>query len=102
VARRSTALGGRNERMIYCQEYCIDVPDHFPVSELTRYMASARGVLLKPTQSAVWAEFAGASNLIGWRFRASWEDWCTFKQSQSEFGDSGSHEEVYRRRGPTG
>jgi hypothetical protein len=83
--------------MIYCQGYCIDVPDQFPVSELTRYMTSAREVLLKPTQSAAWGEFAGASNLIGWRFRASWEDWCKFKQSQSEFGDGGNHEELYRR-----
>lgn len=27
--------------MRYCAEYCIDVPDDFPVDELTAFMAAA-------------------------------------------------------------
>jgi hypothetical protein len=44
-------------------------------------MAAARSVLLKPLKGSEWKEFAGASNLIGWRFRAASEDWEAYKRS---------------------
>ena len=47
-------------------EYCIDLPDDFPESELTQYMAFARKVLIEPQKSAAWAEFAGAWCARGW------------------------------------
>ena len=83
--------------MTYCAEYCIEMPDDFPVEELTQFMASARKVLLEPVKSPAWQEFAGASNLIGWRFRASSEDWLTYKNSVAKLGDGAGHDELFRR-----
>ena len=77
-------------------EYCIDLPDDFPESELTQYMAFARKVLIEPQKSAAWAEFAGASNLIAWRYRASYEDWQFYKDSLAKHSNP-DHEELYRR-----
>ena len=37
-------------------EYCIDLPEDFPESELTKYMAFAREVLLEPSPSPAWNE----------------------------------------------
>jgi len=77
-------------------EYCIDLPDDFPESELTQYMAFARKALLEPEKSAAWSEFAGASNLIAWRYRASYEDWQYYKASLANYSNP-DHEELYRR-----
>jgi hypothetical protein len=73
------------------------MPDDFPVDELTKFMAVARRVLLEPDMSAAWKEFAGASNLIGWRFRGSSDYWLEYKQSLVASSDSGGHEEQFRR-----
>lgn len=73
------------------------MPDDFPVEELTQFMAMARRVLLNPEKSLAWNEFAGASNLVGWRFRASSDEWLAYKKSLVTFGDSAGHEELYRR-----
>jgi hypothetical protein len=83
--------------MTYCTEYCLEMPDDFPVEVLIQFIAAARRVLLKPNKSPAWQEFAGASNLIGWRFRASSEDWQTYKRSLATIGDAADHEELYRR-----
>jgi len=77
-------------------EYCIDLPDDFPEGELTQYMAFARKVLLQPQKSAAWSEFAGASNLIAWRYRASYEDWQDYRASLENHSNP-DHEELYRR-----
>ena len=82
--------------MTYCTEYCLDMPEDFPCTEFTAFMAIARRVLLSPTESPVWKEFAGASNLIGWRFRASYEDWQSHKQSLIDVSNP-NHEELYQR-----
>jgi len=60
-------------------------------------MAEARRVLLRPETSPAWKEFAGASNLIGWRFRASSEDWQAYKASLETAGDSAGYDELFRR-----
>ncbi len=83
--------------MRYCEEYCTDVPDDFPVEELEHFMAAARKVLLQPQKGPEWQEFAGASNLIGWRFRAAGEDWEAYKRSWNELGESVPHEGIYVR-----
>lgn len=82
--------------MRYCAEYCIEVPDDFPVEELTTFMAAARRVLLTPL-GPEWEEFAGASNLIGWRYRASSEEWHYYKHSWQTHGEAVDHEGLYRR-----
>jgi hypothetical protein len=73
------------------------MPDDFPIDELLQFMATSRSVLLNPEKSLAWVEFAGASNLIGWRFRASSEDWIAYKKSFDTHGDSGGFEEIYFR-----
>src|SRR5450631_2580725 len=83
--------------MSYCAEYCIEMPDDFPVEVFTRFMASARDVLLNPEVSPAWQEFAGATNLIGWRFRHSSENWKAYKDSSDRFGDQADHEELFQR-----
>ena len=77
-------------------EYCLDLPDDFPEVELTQYMAVARKVLLEPQKAAQWSEFGGASNLIAWRYRASYEDWQYYKTSLATHSNP-DHEELYRR-----
>jgi hypothetical protein len=82
---------------MYCSEYCLEMPDDFPIGELLQFMSTSRHVLLNPDKSLAWIEFAGASNLIGWRFRASSEDWIAYKKSLDTHGDSGGFEEIYFR-----
>ena len=60
-------------------------------------MAAARNVLLVPTKSAAWDELGGASNLIGWRYRACHEDMCSYIESWEKFGSNVSFEEMYSR-----
>lgn len=83
--------------MRYCAEYCIDVPDDFPVDELTAFMAAARKVLLRDGKGLEWREFGGASNLIGWRYRASSEHWLYYKHSWEAEGVAVNHEGIYLR-----
>ncbi|NMG74103.1 hypothetical protein [Aromatoleum diolicum] len=83
--------------MRYCAEYCVDVPDDFPIDELTAFMASARRTLLHPAMGREWNEFAAASNLIGWRYRASSEDWLNYRHSWQTEGVAVNHEGLYRR-----
>lgn len=60
-------------------------------------MAAARRVLLHPAMGPEWSEFAGASNLIGWRYRASSEEWHNYKHSWQTHGEAVDHEGLYRR-----
>jgi hypothetical protein len=82
--------------MRYSQEYCIHLPEDFPHDELVRFMAHARAVLLQPVKSPQWTEFAGASNLIAWRYRSAFECWEAYKTSLAS-APQGDHEELYRR-----
>lgn len=84
--------------MRFCAEYGLDMPDDFPVDELIEFMREARRVLLPPDhQPPAWREFAGASNLIGWRFRASSDAWLEHRASIERFGDGPSAEDFYKR-----
>lgn len=62
----------------------LDLPDDFPAHNYSEFMAAARAVLL-PNKVEAWKEFAGASNLIGWRFRASSEDMKTYIASWQQY-----------------
>jgi len=73
------------------------MPVSFPAAELTDFMAAARAVLLTPTKSIGWSELAGASNLIGWRFRAANEYWQAYKSSWTNCGPNVDFEEIYER-----
>ena len=64
---------------------------------MVAFMASARQILLNPTMSEAWKEFGGASNLIGWRFRSSYEDMNNYIESWRKFGSNTSFEEMYLR-----
>lgn len=62
-------------------------------------MADARQVLLLPNGSTShqWPEFAGASNLIGWRYRGSADSWIEFKNSVELHGDGRDHDYIYKQ-----
>lgn len=77
-------------------EYCLDLPEDFPEPQLIQYMAVARRILLEPHKSPQWGEFAGASNLIAWRYRSSFEDWQYYKGSLNTHANP-DHEELFRR-----
>jgi len=83
--------------VIFSTEHQLDLPDSFPVEELVEFMACARSVLLTPSISDVWKEFGGCSNLIGWRFRACYEDMMRYIESWRTCGPDVSFEEMYRR-----
>lgn len=82
--------------MTFCAEFCLEMPDDFPVNELTAFMAEARRVLIPGgNTSAAWKEFGGASNLIGWRYRASSDAWHEHRESVKTYGGGRNHEDVY-------
>lgn len=84
---------------MYSEESCIEMPDNFPEPELKEFMQEARRVLISGTEkSPAWKEFAGASNLISYRFRASSESWGGYKKlfSTVEPKDRG-HEFIYQQ-----
>ena len=83
--------------MRYNQELCIELPNEFPADEFEKFMATARRVLLEREIGVEWKEFAGASNLVGWRYRASIEDWLRYKDSWERLGANVPHEELYQR-----
>jgi len=84
--------------MTFCAELCIEMPDDFPVNELTAFMAEVRRVLIPGgNTSAVWKEFGGASNLIGWRYRASFDAWREHRASVEAYGGGRNHEDVYEQ-----
>jgi hypothetical protein len=64
---------------------------------MVAYMAVARKVTLLPTKSLAWKELGGASNLIGWRFRACYEEMSRYIESWKRFGSNVSFEELYSR-----
>ena len=84
--------------MTFCTEFCLEMPDDFPVVELTAFMAEARRVLIPGGNTSVaWKELGGASNLIGWRYRASFDAWKEHRESVQTYGCGRNHEDVYRQ-----
>lgn len=81
---------------MFSEKLQLDLPDTFPNSEFESFMEASRAILL-PDKGAPWKEFAGASNLIGWRFRACNEYCQSYLASWREFGTNVSFEELYSR-----
>ena len=72
------------------------MPEDFPVVELTAFMAEARRVLIPGgNTSLAWKEFGGASNLIGFRYRASSDAWQEHRASIEAYGSGRNHEDLY-------
>ncbi len=67
--------------MQFVKEFQIDLPDEFPSAEYHDYWEASSAVLHDPEEGAAWAEFAGASNLIGWRFRSCFEAMSWYLES---------------------
>jgi hypothetical protein len=81
---------------VFSEKLQLDLPDTFPNSEYEEFRDASRAVLL-PDKGAPWKEFAGASNLIGWRFRACSEYCQNYVASWREFGTDVTFEELYSR-----
>ncbi|MGB9151448.1 MAG: hypothetical protein WCB36_14515 [Burkholderiales bacterium] len=47
--------------------------------------------------SEAWNEFGGASNLIGWRFRACYEEMELYVESWNAYGEKYNFEQMYAR-----
>ena len=84
-------------KSMYCAENAIDMPDAFPCEAFTRYRGTARRVRETPCGTDAPKEFGGASNLIGWRFRACHEDWQTYQEWFAVSEVQPSHEANFRR-----
>lgn len=82
--------------MVYCNVFCLEMPDDLPVTELIQFMSAARSVLLEPMNVSVWKEFAGSTNVIGWRYRATLENWQIYKNSWATTGSNAGSEDVYK------
>lgn len=82
--------------MPYLETLCLDMPSDFPAAEYVQFMAEARRVLIpRDITSPAWKEFGGASNLIAWRYRASFDAWREHRESIELHGSGRSHEDVY-------
>jgi hypothetical protein len=82
----------------FCAELCLELPADFPAAEFAAFMAEARRVLIPSGKaSAAWNEFAGASNLIGLRYRASFDTWREYRDSLKSHGGGHTHEDVYQQ-----
>jgi hypothetical protein len=82
--------------MPYCSELCLELPDDFPVDEFIKFMAEARRVLIPgEDKSPAWKEFGGASNLVGWRYRASFDAWREHRAAVEAHPGGRNHEDLY-------
>lgn len=82
--------------MPYLESLCLDMPESFPAEDYISLMAEARRVMIPDKQDVpAWKEFGGASNLIGWRYRASADAWRDHRTSLER--GTKSHEEYYEQ-----
>ncbi len=82
--------------MPYCAELCLELPDDFPADEFIKFMAEARRVLIPGgNTSPAWKEFGGASNLIAWRYRASFDAWREYRAAVERHPGGRNHEDLY-------
>jgi hypothetical protein len=73
----------------------LDMPDEFPLVEFEAFVNAVRTVA--GPKSEARGEFGGASNLIGWRFRASVEYREMYLDSWRQHGAAVGFEELYAR-----
>jgi len=72
------------------------LPDEFPEEEYSCFMTACKSILI-PVKTDSWRQFAGASNLIMWRFRSCYEDMKFYIDSWVEHGVNVSRDELYMR-----
>jgi hypothetical protein len=82
--------------MAFVESLQIEMPDAFPAESYSTFMDAAGAVLLEKKDNS-WTEFAGASNLIGWRFRASYEYMQAYLASWNELGVDVSFDKICSR-----
>lgn len=83
--------------MTFCKEIGLDMPGHFPSAAFERFQRVARDVLTVRADATHWKEWGGASNLIAWRFKGAWDDWCQYKNIERIHGRRGGMEEVFEQ-----
>ena len=75
--------------MKYSATHKIDLPVNFPDEELAKFINLTRKTI---DNSPAWTEFAGASNLIAWRFRSVVDDWHNYQKIEVK-----THEDIYQQ-----
>jgi hypothetical protein len=73
----------------------LHMPSLFPLKAFEEFVNSVRGVALPGSEAR--REFGGASNLIGWRFRACVEDKEGYMASWRQYGADVSFDVIYIR-----
>ncbi len=82
--------------MSFNENVQLELPDSFPGDAYDSFMTAARAVLLR-VKGAAWGEFAGASNLIAWRYRNCYEQLEDYAESWEKHGGNVNFEEIYIR-----
>lgn len=81
--------------MTICDVLKLKLPDSFPNDEFSSFVNAVRTVTEPKSDSR--KEFNGASNLIGWRYRASFEYKESYIESWRKYGANVSFEQIYTR-----
>ncbi|MEE7624713.1 hypothetical protein V3O24_00950 [Methylobacter sp. Wu8] len=82
--------------MILSKVHSINLPSNFPFREMEAFKTAADSILTLEIPGATWQEYAGATNLIGWRFRGCYEDMNKWIDLWNHC-DKASSEEIYLR-----
>jgi hypothetical protein len=84
--------------MPYFDTLCINMPQTFPTAQFTQFLDKGRQVLIGPNgPSPGWKEFALASNIIGWRYRAAYEALEHLRGRYTTTSGPVDHEDLYQR-----
>ncbi|MDP1771453.1 MAG: hypothetical protein Q8L15_04155 [Methylobacter sp.] len=84
--------------MVFSKTHQLYLPSNFPFTEMDAFKAAADRLLMPETSIIEeWQEYAGAINLIGWRFRNCHEDMERWIGSLNMHGENGDFEEEYLR-----
>lgn len=80
--------------MPICETYQLEMPVCFPGDELDKFVSAANRILEKSPKSEAAKEFRSASNLIGWRFRACYDEMQVYCETWQRVD---CHETLYHR-----
>ena len=84
--------------MPYFDTLCINMPPTFPTAQFTKFLERGRQVLIGPDGTTPeWKEFALASNIVGWRYRAAHEALEHLCGRYTTTGGPVDHEDLYQR-----
>jgi len=82
--------------MKFNNQYQLDLPDAFPSDAFAIFMEGGRSLFL-PDNTDGWKEFAGASNLIGWRYRTCYAGMDAYLSSWKTLGVAVGFDELFKR-----